>query len=510
MSLPPDAVAHKADTVRLANGAVRGVRAEWARVDPERVRDTWQARLPRVLTLVAGAQRAVAGLSEPYLRQMLGPGDAPLAQLDPAALSGTASDGRPLETLLAQPMITALSYLTTGRAVGDAMAAGLAVLEVIVGTQVHDAARIADLIGITTRPGAAYTRVVTLPACARCIVLAGRTYDFSQGFERHPNCDCSILPIRAGGGVPRPSPRELFDQMTPAEQLRRFGQAGAAAIREGADIGQVVNARRGTTTAAGRLLTREGTTRRGPAGARMAAAGIARAAAPRPMPEQVLAEATSREAAVEALIRYGYLTVSGVRATPPTPAPPTPGFFEEDGSREARQVVGELSQVPEGIRDATLVYMRQIPGGGISIGQAPLTRLPGGEPLQTPPRGWPAGSSWDDVAGVWVPGTRRLLISTSRDSASVSVALHEFGHATDQAHGDLSSEHRWQALHRTTTGALSGTAGYNTYYDEPDEWWAESFAAWCLGWDEMVAHCLGNDQVARLLWDYFETRMGGP
>ena len=317
MSPPPAAVAHKTDTNRLANGAARGVRAEWAQVEPERIRDTWQARLPRVLALVVGAQRAAAGLSEPYLRRVLGLGDAPLAELDPAALSGTASDGRPLETLLAQPMITALSYLTTGRAVGDAMAAGLAMLELIVGTQVHDAARMADLIGITTRPGVAYTRVVTLPACARCIVLAGQTYSYSEGFERHPNCDCGILPIRSGEDVPWSSPRELFDAMSPAEQARRFGAGAAEAIRAGADIGQVVNARRGMTTAAGRLLTREGTTRRGYAGARMIAASgsarvpgerYARARVLRPMPEQIIAEAPSREAAIEGLRRYGYLT----------------------------------------------------------------------------------------------------------------------------------------------------------------------------------------------------------
>lgn len=309
-----EALAHRADANRISIAAAQGVRAEWAQVDPDQVRDTWQNRLPRVLALVVGAQRAAAGLSEPYLRRVLGLD--PAAQLAPEALSGVASDGRPLETLLAQPMVTALSYLATGRAVGDAMAAGLALLEMVVSTQVHDAARVADLVGITARPGVAYTRVVDLPACARCIVLAGQTYSYSEGFERHPNCDCAVMPLRSGDQAPM-SPRELFDRMPPAEQLRRFGAAGAAAIREGADIGQVVNARRGMSTAGGRLVTSEGTTRRGLAGSRMvAAAGSARAPGERyararvlrPMPEQIIAEAPSREAAIEGLRRYGYLT----------------------------------------------------------------------------------------------------------------------------------------------------------------------------------------------------------
>ncbi|WP_435107344.1 anthrax toxin lethal factor-related metalloendopeptidase [Nocardiopsis synnemataformans] len=520
MAAPAVALDHRADSIRIATTTARAVRQEWAQVDTDQIRPSWQNRLPRVLALVVAAQRSAAGLSEPYLRQVLGL--EPDAVLNPTALAGVASDGRPLETLLERPVVTVLSYLATGRAVGDAMAAGLAMLELIVGTQVHDAARVADLIGITARRGVAYTRVVELPACDRCIVLAGREYPYSEGFERHPRCDCAIMPIRSGEGAPWLSPRELFNAMSPAEQLRRFGAAAVAAIAAGADIAQVVNARRGMTTAAGRLVTTEGTTRRGYAGSRLAAAAgtaraagdrYARAATARLMPEQILAEADSREDAIAALIQHGYLSASGARQQapqPPAPAPAPPKFFEEDGSRDARRVAWELDHVPANIRTTTLAYMRQIPGGGISIGQAPLTQLPGSGPLQTPPRGWAPGSTWDDVAGVWIPDTRRLLISTSRDSGSVSVALHEFGHATDQAHGDLSFDRQWQTLHQLTTGVLRQDPNYNPYYDTPDEWWAESFAAWCLGWDTMVKNCLGNTEVARLLWDYFETQMGGP
>jgi GNAT superfamily N-acetyltransferase len=315
VSFPAVALEHKASADRIATAAAQGARAEWAQVDTDQIRPTWQARLPRVLALVVAAQRSAAGLSEPYLRQVLGLGSD--ATLNPDALAGVASDGRPLETLLEQPVVTVLSYLATGRAVGDAMAAGLAMLEIIVGTQVHDAARIADLIGITARRGVAYTRVVELPACDRCILLAGREYSYSEGFERHPNCDCAVLPIRTDEPAHWSTPRELFDAMSPAEQARRFGQAAAAAIAAGADIGQVVNARRGMTVAGGRLVTTEGTTRRGYAGARMAAAAgtartagdrYARAAVARPMPEQILAEAPTREAAIADLRRYGYLT----------------------------------------------------------------------------------------------------------------------------------------------------------------------------------------------------------
>jgi hypothetical protein len=77
-----------------------------------------------------------------------------------------------------------------------------------------------------------------------------------------------------------------------------FGQAGAAAIRDGADLGQVVNARRGMYTAAGRSLTVESTTRRGVAPGKV-----------RLMPEQIYREARGdRDEAIRLLKRFGYLT----------------------------------------------------------------------------------------------------------------------------------------------------------------------------------------------------------
>lgn len=70
-----------------------------------------------------------------------------------------------------------------------------------------------------------------------------------------------------------------------------FGKAGAEAIREGADMARVVNARRGMYTAGGRLFTHESAGRR-----------------PRLMPEQILREADGdRGEAIRLLRLHGYL-----------------------------------------------------------------------------------------------------------------------------------------------------------------------------------------------------------
>jgi hypothetical protein len=127
-------------------------------------------------------------------------------------------------------------------------------------------------------------------------------------------------------------PRRYFDGLSRAEQNRVFGEAGARAIREGADMAQVVNARRGmyTTTAYGRRVTatREGATRRGSfyrqelarteerTGIRFARdrsearRGLPRfeLRTPRLMPEQIFELAESRDEAIAMLRRFGYLT----------------------------------------------------------------------------------------------------------------------------------------------------------------------------------------------------------
>jgi hypothetical protein len=120
------------------------------------------------------------------------------------------------------------------------------------------------------------------------------------------NCDCTVVPtneLHPGSVV---SPEQAFREMLPSEQDKVFGKAGAASIRAGADIGQVVNARRGMESAAvfGRnaQITTEGTTRRRRFGAKLSTRR------PRLMPEQIIAEAKGdRDEAIRLLSLHGYI-----------------------------------------------------------------------------------------------------------------------------------------------------------------------------------------------------------
>ena len=119
------------------------------------------------------------------------------------------------------------------------------------------------------------------------------------------------------------SPKTYFHSLSAAEQNRIFTAAGARAIRDGASMSSVVNARRGMYTADAyrRTLaaTREGTTRHGAFYRAERAAAIARGRVPasgrgfqlrtpRLLPEEIYRLAGSRDEAIAMLRRFGYLT----------------------------------------------------------------------------------------------------------------------------------------------------------------------------------------------------------
>lgn len=291
------AAAHARHRARLAERLRREAKKAWARVDRQSISASWAEQVPRLLFLLTGAQRQAAEAADDYLTAVLaaqGLTGGPAAVVNPAAFAGIASDGRDLASLLAQPGIVAKTALAGGANLDRAMAAGGALAQLAAHTQVADAGRTADQAALVARPQATgYVRMVVGKTCSRCLILAGRTYRWNAGFRRHPKCDCIHIPAAENHvGDLRTNPRAAFDAMDRTEQDQAFGKAGAAAIRDGADMAKVVNARRGMTTAVdGRLYTTEAAGRR-----------------PRLMPEQIYREAgIDRAEAVRLLRLHGYL-----------------------------------------------------------------------------------------------------------------------------------------------------------------------------------------------------------
>lgn len=241
----------------------------WRRVDRRDIGRSWGIAIPRVFALLYAAQVVAAQDADVYLDAMLTAQDidpAAVGRFNHLSLAGVASDGRPLGTLLEQPVIAAKTALAGGASESRAMAVGEVSLTQILGTQVADSARVASGVALVARRDASgYVRMVVGATCSRCVVLAGKFYRWNRGFRRHPKCNCIHVPSREDrAGDVSTDPKALFDSLSPAEQDRVFTKAGAQAIRDGADMSRVVNARRGMETAAraegrtgGRLTTRD-------------------------------------------------------------------------------------------------------------------------------------------------------------------------------------------------------------------------------------------------------------
>jgi hypothetical protein len=265
----------------------------WSQVDAANISASWTRQVLPLYVSVSTAQLAAAQGADVYVQSSLAAqGLAPAAEYAVAAgaLAGVAADGRDLASLLYQPAITALTGLQSGRSVGEALSLGALQLDLIVRTEVADAGRVADGIATTTAPAATgYIRLVVGETCSRCIILAGRVYEWSQGFERHPRCDCIMVPV--GDANPAEllqSPEAIFAAMTPEERSAAgWSRAEQQAIADGADIAAVTNVHRGGIyTAGGRKFTHEAAGRR-----------------PRITPEQIYREAGGDRAEAVRLLR---------------------------------------------------------------------------------------------------------------------------------------------------------------------------------------------------------------
>lgn len=307
MAIPEATTRHYARQQRLTAATLIAARREWAKVTRGDFDAAWQRVGPRLLILLAGTQHAAARDAAtryvPAVLDELGIDGSAVADVDPHAFAGIASDGRPLDSLLYEPVIRTKEQLAAGASLAEAAISGRSQLEMIFQTQLADAGRGAAHVGMVARPAVTrYVRMLNTPSCSRCAILAGRVYRLQTAFARHPRCDCRHIPTTENIAKDLTTDTDAyFKSLNRSEQDRIFTKAGGEAIRSGADIGQVVNARRGMYSADGRLLTREGTTRRGSAGKRLKGRQ-------RLMPETIYSEARDREHAIELLRQHGYLS----------------------------------------------------------------------------------------------------------------------------------------------------------------------------------------------------------
>lgn len=319
--LPQTSAEHYAEQQRMTALTMAEVRRLWGRTPPREF-DAWFNRnIELLIGLIELAQTRMVSGADGYVGDVLdelGTPVIPDVEISPEPLIGVASDGRALDGLMYSTVITAKHSVAEGAAPAEAWAAAGSQALMMVQTQLADAGRAAVGLGMTARPNVGYVRMVSAPACSRCVVLAGRFYR-KAGFARHPNCNCRHIPAREDrAGDLTTDPRRYFNSLTEAEQNRTFTVAGAAAIRDGADINQTVNARRGMTIAGGMaqrrnvygrqlLTTTEGVTRRGFAGQRIRSRGRDPQTTPRLMPEAIYELSDDRDEILRMLRLNGFI-----------------------------------------------------------------------------------------------------------------------------------------------------------------------------------------------------------
>lgn len=289
---------------------------------------------PKVASVVTAGQEAAAAQSGRYVSEVLtelGVESKAVTALVPSAFGGAAGDGRPVESLTYGAVIHAAKAQYAPEMVGlsqseveaQALAEAEAYISHMAEAIMADAARAAETAAIEMRPWlTGYIRMIEPGACSRCAVLAGKFYLHNEGFLRHPKCRCVHVPaMETIPHDPQTNPNAYFDSLTPAEQDRIFTTAGAEAIRLGADISQVVNARRGMNTAQqnprdwipkGRIeavtmfgrdvfVSTEGVTKRGVYGKNRGNKPV------RLMPESIVALGKDRDDVIRLLTVYGYI-----------------------------------------------------------------------------------------------------------------------------------------------------------------------------------------------------------
>ena len=323
MSTPETAVKHYRAMLRLQRSARAAAAVAWSSLSAAYLSESWDSVSPALERAVSRLQLDAATRGAGYGGNTLadqGLYEAPEAWVDPSSLAGVSSRGASLGAALYSAIPHTKDLIAGGMPERVALARGREVLQMSAAAQVADAGRTAAGLDTFARPRVGYVRMLNPPSCSRCSVLAGRFYRNNEGFRRHPRCDCVHVPTTRTEAAESEGlvhdPYAYFESLSESAQDKTFGKAQAQAIRDGADLFQVVNARRGMSYAGvssdgsrrGQKVasdfTREGTTRR-------ALWGGANPKGKRLTPDAIYAQGLPREATLDLLAKHGYLLPQG-------------------------------------------------------------------------------------------------------------------------------------------------------------------------------------------------------
>lgn len=148
----------------------------------------------------------------------------------------------------------------------------------------------------------------------------------------------------------------------------------------------------------------------------------------------------------------------------------------------------DLSRIPGDVVDAFVKA-----GGKVLVGNGPITKVDSSlaSLAGTRPRGWPEGTSYDDVAGCYNPQSGTVVLGNileGRNTPVSNFAYHEFAHGLDALTKKvslLSQEDRFTSLHQRFSEDASKVGKLNNYYVQSgtpgagaSEFFADSYRAY--------------------------------
>lgn len=318
-TIPSSARSHLTTQRRESQEALSAIKRQWRRMGPD-FDASWALIVGSIVGITSTAQRRIAEDSIEYIPTVLDEMGYQqridrTATANPEAFVGVTGAGVSVGSAFHAAVVRSKIAIDRGYTIPQALHAGEDLLMRRASLALSDTGRLSERVALAPAKISYYERALSLPSCSRCVILAGRLYRMEQAFERHPRCDCRHLPVGEKAEHEEIDPMALFESMTEAEQDRTFTKAGAEAIRNGADMSQVVNAHRGMYTSriggGGRKwkFTREGTSRRGYYGSQfrnpryMAQEKVRR----RLMPEEIQRIADGKADYLRMLRLYGYI-----------------------------------------------------------------------------------------------------------------------------------------------------------------------------------------------------------
>lgn len=251
MSLQSEiALAHQASRIALGHAVAARTMALWSRMSIDNLNAHWNVIAPRMVEQISAGQLVAANQAAGYLARMdrANNFDPAPAALVPRAFAGVMDDGREIAPALFGAVTKTKTLIGGGVSAERAFEVGGHFIALIAQEALSGLGRAADRTLAAGKGYTRYIRVVGGSACSRCAILAG-IYSAEQAFKRHASCQCTTAPInveskKSPSGF-HDSAQSYFDALSKADQNRVFTNAGAEAIRNGADPIKVVNARRG-------------------------------------------------------------------------------------------------------------------------------------------------------------------------------------------------------------------------------------------------------------------------